>query len=441
MTKTKSLFFALAKGYGELVFYLPILLVAAFLVLPSDWTAFVWLFTLPSIYVLPYILFRQGASICLIAKLSIQIAAGVVHYVLAALIAGSGVAAMALLVCGLLGAIFAGFGFAGWREGWRNSFPNARMLIGVMAYLACQPLKMAAVRFSDFATLLDCGAVIAIALFVVIANERHLSGETVDSHRTPTMAATRRLNRMLVAGLVVLIAFVLLFRRLREWLENTILSFLRSLFSRSGEEAPSPELEPQPTAAPPELPMTEPSEPSAFMKLLELIFRIGATVLLAATAAVVLYFALKKAYRLLRTLWSKLAARQGAGVGADQGFTDEVESLTSKEKRRRGKGAKQGNSKPGLKIWSELGTNAERVRYLYRQWLQEQRRTGYEAKSYLSPRETVEDIRARSGSRSANDLSDLVSLYELARYGEREPSDEAVEKQRLFLNPERKRRK
>jgi hypothetical protein len=246
---------------------------------------------------------------------------------------------------------------------------------------------------------------------------------------------------MLVAGLAVLIAFVLLFHRLREWLEETILSFLRSLFSRSGEEAPPPEPEPQPTAGPPEFPVAEPSEPSAFMKLLELIFQIGATILLAAVAVVVLYFALKKAYRLFRTLLSKLAAKQGAGTDGDEGFTDEVESLTTKEKRRWSRGAKRGNPKSGFKIWSELETNAERVRYLYRYWLHEQNRQGYEAKSHLSPRETAEDIRARSGSRSANDAASLISLYELARYGERDPSDEAVEKQRLLLETGRKRRK
>ncbi|MCR2802844.1 DUF4129 domain-containing protein [Paenibacillus soyae] len=440
MTKTKAFAVTLAKGYAELAFYLPILLLAVYLAVPSRSAAFVWLFTLPVIYLLPNLLLRPDSRVRLIVRLILQAGAGFIHFALAALAAGSTVNLLSLLVCGTLGAIFAGFGFAGWRDDWRNSFRSMHMIVGVIAYLACQPIKMAAEGFADYAVFIDVGAVIALSLFVIIANERHLSAETVDTHRTTTMAATRRLNRMLVAGIAVLVAFLLLFRRLREWLEETVLSFLRSLFGRGSDEAPLPEPEQQ-TPSTPELPMTEPpGEPSAFMKLLELIFQIGVTVLLAALALVVLYFVCKKIYRLLQQALAKLAARQGAGQGEEQGFTDEVESLTTKERRSWGLRFKPRNAKLERTSWNELGTNAERARFLYREWLRQESSRGYETKPYLSPRETAEDIGSGAGSSPAH-TAGLVSLYELARYGEREPSDEAVEKQRQLLEPERKGRK
>jgi hypothetical protein len=79
--------------------------------------------------------------------------------------------------------------------------------------------------------------------------------------------------------------------------------------------------------------------------------------------------------------------------------------------------------------WEQLGSPAEKVRYLYRRRLLVSMRRGYEYKPQLTPRETEHDLLKW---RKSVDVScgEIVPLYEQARYGDGEPDPERVERLR-----------
>ncbi|MEK3881289.1 DUF4129 domain-containing protein [Paenibacillus sp. PL2-23] len=422
MKAAAKAFGTLAKGYVELVFYGPILLASGIL-LVEHVILTSWLLTLPLLYALPSLLLRDEARLRLLTRLVWLAAIGLAHIQLVAFCVNEKLAWPALAVCGLLGAMFSGRGFAERRAGWTESFSAVHMIVGLAAYIAVQPFKLMVERIGAASELLNAGAVLAVAIFMIMLNHRHLAKETVDARKTSARAASHSLNRKLVSALAACIAFLLLFRSLRDWLEQRVQSLLRYLFGREGEEKPPT---PEPTAAPaerPGLPLGESAEPSAFMRVLETIMMYAATIVTAAAAAVLLYWMLKKLLRAAGRLLPRLMARSGGTAQAEDGYVDVVEALSSKKLgRSRGKRKRQS---AGRLDGKGLASNAERVRYLYRAWLQQQIEGGYRAKPHLSPRETARDTQA---GKPDEGVLGLVGLYELARYGEREPGDDDVEK-------------
>ena len=87
--------------------------------------------------------------------------------------------------------------------------------------------------------------------------------------------------------------------------------------------------------------------------------------------------------------------------------------------------------------------NRAKVRYLYRQWLRDLAARGFEVKRYYTPLELKTDVeswsrrerekadkRRRSDSSSMQDRDALIELYYEARYRDREPAEEELEKVR-----------
>lgn len=431
-----TLWLALVRGFVELVFYLPFAIAIVHYLLPVSLT-FWWLLTLPLVYCIPTAILRTNSRIRVIIRILLMLCIGFAHGFITSILTGSDIHPVSIVVCGILGAVFADRGFVQWRDGWKASFHSLHMVIGVISYILMQPIKLLALKeLAAYSLIWNVGAIVSILLFFILTNERHLSSESVDSHNSPTLKASRRLNRLWMGLLLGLIGFLMVFRQLREWTEETLLAFLKSLFSRGNEETPPIE-QPEQMPVQQELPPLEPQSESWLMNVLELIIQVIAYVLLAAGAIALCYYLGKYVYRGILLLLQKLAAKEKAKKDEEGDYTDEIESLVASkwQWRKRSRGGRQRAAS-----WNDLTSNTERIRYLYKTWLQTERERGYESKPYLSPRETAIEAGASSGGRLSNEQSSFIELYEEARYGEREPSNEAVLRQRDRLEIERKRK-
>ncbi|WP_151733981.1 DUF4129 domain-containing protein ['Paenibacillus yunnanensis' Narsing Rao et al. 2020] len=206
-----------------------------------------------------------------------------------------------------------------------------------------------------------------------------------------------------------------------------VLVWITSLFSGS-EEPALPEA--APPAAMPQLP-GKAEEPGLLAYLLNLMFyALGTAILL-----VILYFLLRWLYRnsggiLRRAFDAVLSLLRRETVQGNSGYQDEESSVFSWEQTvkqfgeffrdKLGLGAKRDR-------WEDMGGERERVRWLYRRWLQSRKAAGYEPKAYLTPLETEADVaaweaqrakRRRQEGRSADAGRQLLELYNQSRYGE-----------------------
>lgn len=435
-SRPKTLWLALVRGCAELVFYLPFAIALAHYLLPDSLILW-WLLTLPLVYSVPAAILRANRRIRIIIRILLMLSIGVAHGFLTSILTGSAIHPVSIAVSGVLGAIFADRGFVQWRDGWKASFHSLHMAVGVISYILMQPIKLLALKeLAAYSLIWNAGAIVSILLFFILTNERHLQSESVDSHNSPALKASRRLNRLWMGLLLGLIGFLMVFRQLREWIEETLLAFLKSLFSGANEEPPPIE-QPEQMPAPQELPPMEPQSESWLMNVLELIIQVIAYMLLAAGAVALVYYLGKYVYRGILLLLHKLASKDKAKKEEEGDFTDEVENIVASkwQWRKRSRSGKQRAAS-----WNDLTSNMERIRYLYQTWLLSERERGYEAKPYLSPRETAMEAGASAGGTLSNEQSSFIELYEEARYGEREPSGEEVLRHRDRLAAEQKRK-
>ncbi|MDQ8733700.1 DUF4129 domain-containing protein [Paenibacillus sp. LHD-38] len=425
------------KDFGqaiiELFFYLPILLIAAVYLLPSS-AIWLWIATLPFCYWGGSLVIAKWASMRLGVKLLQAAALGILHSVLL-IGAGIGIEAIWIIaICAFIAALSAARGMSAKSRGWSVTFPNTQMLIGVMLYVAMQPLKlMVFKKLIDYnGVLIVCG-IIAVILFFFFANERHLNSETVDTGKTSATHTFKRQNRIMMAVIVIVISVIALFRQIQQMIERFFHSIVeRLMIWLSQPEEVQPPAEELPDAAEPQLPAGEAKAPSEWMLLLEQILKIIGIVLLIVVVCVLLYFLAKKLLQ-----WGKLIAAKLQERGADHrnggaGFTDEVESLMSLTSWREQMGNQLKKLFPkkrsSAQEWSDLRTNAEKIRYLYTRLLRNGSEQGYVIKDYLTPRETADDMaKWKDGSLKQGSLQSFIDEYEKVRYGDKLPDEQQVD--------------
>jgi hypothetical protein len=199
------------------------------------------------------------------------------------------------------------------------------------------------------------------------------------------------------------------FRSLALWVIQALL-FLSSLF-RSGSATD--------TAAPSATQEMLPKDTSTPNPLMELISNIIIAVVLFAVVAGILY----ALYRFLPKLWKKLMDRLNAVFATwkeeESGYQDRAESLMSLKQALNGAGeqfkklARRFRRKPRL---TDFATNADKVRFLFRELLHSLTTSGHEP----PPGATPNDI--------ARTAPALAQVYNRARYGEEEPSDGEIER-------------
>ncbi|MCZ8513491.1 DUF4129 domain-containing protein [Paenibacillus filicis] len=318
---------------------------------------------------------------------------------------------------------------------WHKDFPGGLGVIGLLLYFTVSVVMRFVPSLALYSPELSLLGSAALAAALLIVNQSHLKQETYSASQNPSVPqAVLWHNRALMLLLLGIVMAVALFRQLQEaaaWLKNLLLAQIAAWLSRP---SPQPEPLPQPSVPKGPPPGLEPAgPPSALWVWLEKAFMAVTVILLAAAALYTAYLLLKRLPGWLRKLCAWLASwlrfehlQDGGG-----GYKDETESLMDWSALRLGlKDRLRGlflprTAEPG---WNDLADNAERVRYLYSDWLRRAIRAGYRFQPQLTPRETAGDVRSRTPSRAPEETERLVSAYESVRYGGQAVSDAEVER-------------
>lgn len=433
------------QGLVELFVYLPVLLIVAVYLLPAS-AVWAWVIFLPICYWAGAAFLAKWTSLRLINRLFLAAAIGGLHACLFMLICVGELRIVPSISCGIIGAAVAARGMSNVSRGWTASFPNSQLLIGVMTYVAMQPLKLFMFKkLIDYNGLLIIGGIASVILFFFFANERHLNSETVDTSNSPATLAFKRQNRMLMAIIVTIICILALFRQIQQAIERFfrfIIDKIMSLLSKPREENPIEE--PPANVQPPEmLPTVEEKPPSDWVVLLEQILKIIGIAFVIIASAILLFIVIKKLVRAAKRIIARLMERGQENRNGEAGFTDEVEQLMTLDSLRKQMGNQLLKLVPRKRKheieWNELTTNTERIRYLYGHLIRSALKRGYILQTHLTPRETALDLAERNNvSQTGQGINRLVDAYEQVRYGNQVPGDQQVDALRKLFDQEKK---
>jgi hypothetical protein len=423
----------LGQGVIELFFYLPVFMVIAIYLLPES-AIWIWIATLPLCYWAASLLIGKWSRLRYGVRLLLALAIGGLH---GAVFIGIGVnklAIVAIIVGSFAAALVAWRGMSVQLRGWSESFPNTQLLIGVMIYVAAQPLKLILFKkLVDYNGILIVCGIAAVILFFFFANERHLNSETIDTGKTPATLAFKRQNRLLMIIVVAIISILALFRQIQQAIERFFHSIIERIMNwlNQPKEQTTAE-EPPSNAQPPEMPTEEVKPPSDFMLLLEQILKIIGIAFVIIIACILLYFLLKKLYQWAKVIAAKLQERSAESRKGTEGYTDEVESLMTLINLREQMGNRLRKLLPKKRSqageWHALTTNTEKIRYLYKMVLRTGAEQGYSVNTALTPRETADDLgNWKDGKLKQSGMHSFIDVYEEVRYGDKEPNDQQVD--------------
>lgn len=305
--------------------------------------------------------------------------------------------------------------------------------IGLIVYFAAVIIYARVPELQHSLTLLTwcgCGCLILALLNTNLSFMRYNSF-TAGAERLPFgMKRYNRLHLVLFVAAAALLASgaVKAFATLIVGAFYLLFGLLSRLFSRS-EDVP---ISRQDMPASQEFLQTEMKEPGLLSAILDVIFY-G---LAAVIALAVLYFGVRWLYRnssgiFRRVVDSILSVLRRENSQEQNGYKDEEESVFAWEQTMESlRRFVKNRLKPGGRSdrWEAMDGSSERVRWLYRHWLNARAAEGYKIKSHLTPRETGADVaewsvdrqQARKGERSGSEAqaAELLQLYNEARYGQ-----------------------
>ncbi|WP_339315285.1 hypothetical protein [Paenibacillus sp. FSL R10-2734] len=282
-----------------------------------------------------------------------------------------------------------------------------------------------------------CGS-LCLLLTLLISNSSYLHYSTLSQEGKALPKEIQRNNRIYVIGIGIVAAVLAAGagKAIGTLLWNIVRSFfgwISKLFSGSSEPLPPPLEQP---AASPELPFVGDQKPGLLAAILDIALYVAGAVLLGVAA----YYALRWLYRNAGEKWKRVMdaflamLRREHSPKNNTSYLDEEKSVFTWEQTIQGLKnfwSTRLTPKNRKDRWEQMNSERERVRWLYRRWLLMKRDHGYEVKSYLTPKETEDDIlkwtalnkQKRKGNESSvNTSNSLIELYEKARYGEENPS-------------------
>ncbi|MDF2714287.1 MAG: hypothetical protein K0R28_1212 [Paenibacillus sp.] len=438
MKHGKAIAFAWLQGLAELLLFYPVL-VALYIIVRHPSLEFpLWLAVLSVVYTLGY---------------SFHYAFPGVKQWQALLVAFAVPGLFAWLAAGptfgiVLNYALWAFGWIRGRQnrlwGWESSFPSGLLFIGMFGYFIASflfPYFLVTWHYAPWVTGLG---IPALALTLYRGNSSTLDSEsqgTNDEKKPIVGYETRWRNRALVLAVFALIVFIASFRTIAgaakqaaSFLFHGMLDLLRMLLGLFVQETTE-------STPPPKEPFTDDllaqGEPSAFALLMEkVIYWVGVVLLLAVTLGA-LYVVGTLAKRWLRRFMGWYGER--LETAPEAGYVDEKQSLLDArewalDRARQLKQRFDGlfRKEPG---WEDFADNRERIRQAYRRLLLGRIAGGYGHDTTRTPRETGEEMGRQSPL--GKDETAVIRLYEEARYGSIDVSDErAAQAKALFRSGE-----
>jgi hypothetical protein len=279
----------------------------------------------------------------------------------------------------------------------------------------------------------------ALAVTLLNTNQSNMKQETLSGDREPVLAsAVVWQNRILVLIAFAVIVIIVLFRKLQQaviWLKEQLLAWIRELLSRTSEPPHADKAQ----QAPANLSgLGGGGQPAAWLVWLEKAFIILVEAVVVVVFLFLFYIVIRRLAVLVKKLYVKLMdflthkeARRGNG-----GYEDDVESLMDWQSIRNQMKARMKKWLPRPSVpqqkWEDLLDNRERVRYLYRIWIQKAVSEGYMPQRYLTPREIALDMKQDEPAKSRS-LKVLIKPYEQVRYGDKQVEDAEVGKMKIWI--------
>ncbi|GGF90284.1 DUF4129 domain-containing protein [Paenibacillus abyssi] len=423
---------SIVKGAVELLMFLPAVLVILVYVIvePVKW---LWLGSLPLLYGIGYagnVFFGLNRYIKILL-FAAPLAFGYVYLLFDSL--------MSWILLGVMSMIALQRGVKMNGTVWRQQFGLQNYIIGLVVYFATSVILRLVDGFEPYLPLLTWFGIAALSVTLYVLNTHNIYQETFSNVAAPAVSSSVWWhNRLQIVMLLAIALVITLFQKIEQgllWLRDRIRAWLQGIGSEP-EELVQPSAQEQ---LPPQLPQMEPAEPSKFMIWLEKIGMVLVYLFLAALALVLLYQIGKRApvlfmklYRVITRLFNKETEQQ-----SKEGFVDEVETLFELKGWKERLADKLGQRRMKARSqWSDNLSNEEKVRYLYRQWLTRLIKNGYKRKTYHTPKETMREIE-RSNKQYQSTSGEFLSLYEQARYGHKDVSDQEVRSVKKFVEEAR----
>lgn len=423
----KSIMTKWLQGLLELITFFPILLTVGILLIPKE--IWIWMVDLSAIYLIGLIL----GGYLLKKPRYIHFFVGILINSLSAFLLFGNLYAMILFFLSGMVIFDRGVRFRGTK--WGDMFPNMALWIGLTLYLLGGSIYSLTPALKPYFKLLAWTGFVytIIVLFVINTEQLKTASQPVDGTVPIFSSTVLRNNRILILLSIALVMFISYFNDLKDgcvWLARkvgqgflAIILFLPNLLG-----TPGPGMGGLPGQGPMEIiPDIEATEPSMFAVVLE-----KALMFLAAAAfLVLLWFALRVVFRLLKKAYRRLLEFLKGFVLFQEsgGFIDEKERLIGLKDIGRDYRNKFQDWLKGIlekePKWDELQNNHQRIRFLYRNLLLRCLSGGYTHKNYLTPRETAADILDWDENESP-EIADLSQAYDETRYGEKKIEDSRV---------------
>ncbi|MFI2858329.1 DUF4129 domain-containing protein [Paenibacillus sp. JSM ZJ436] len=326
-------------------------------------------------------------------------------------------------------------------EKWSVMFPGSYFLSGLILY----GLKSLWIQFSppfqQYQALLTWMGAVALTITLLWSNRSYVEENTLSDQEQPVLEKKVLLhNQIWVWLLLVIIAAVVLLPQLRSLAEgawHSLLSWLAS-WLKQPEQVPPAEPRPLPEGPPPMLPgEEEASQTPAWMRWAERFFMNAVLAIAGIGALYILYKLMRNMNGWLSRLsrWLQQLQQRSREHGLAEGFEDTVEVIKPERKVTRHRRRSRPERRKAAGAWAKDHRMA--VRQLYQQFLLKSMSRGYRFKRYMTPRETLEDLR-NFESAKVNAPEELTALYEKARYGNEPINQEHIQHLKRLLKKTKK---
>jgi hypothetical protein len=318
---------------------------------------------------------------------------------------------------------------------WKMMFHSYYYWSGLFLYFAVSVIFRFRQEAQAYESELFWLGLLSVAVTLLITSQEQIIQESLPEKTGNHLVNPAMLwqNRLLTIALLVVITCVAAFNQLSQsfvwvnrWFWQTLFYLIAKLFPKS-KEAP-PDITP---AANPALLPPPAGKPSAFLLWLEKIAYYLVLALIAAALLICIYFIGKWIIRYTRIIYRWLLLRVNNTKKHEwMGYEDESVRLFNWQNIKESYGGKVRDwldqmLKRELK-WSELKTNAERVRFIYRQLLMRSAARGFEAKPYYTVQEVIQAMKQWKPD-SAPKGEKLAQLYNKARYSNHSIETQEVE--------------
>lgn len=338
-----------------------------------------------------------------------------------------------ILVTSIVGTVFAIRGALYLERSQEELFPIPVMWFSVAIYFVSYFIFTYVERFEGYGAVVTWLGVVFVVMILLQSNKSHLRAETsIEGKETSLYTPLKWKNRMFILLTVIVILLIVNFRLVQgafQRLIDILAYFISKIPSPFGSEDGPREIAPTLPFMPDE---GEAAGTSIFQMIL---YGLGYVI---ATVAV-LYMAyllvknmgrlLKYLFGLVKKIFHQLLDRMEQ-TNESKSYIDEKESmidwkewgsdLANRAKERLSTLVRRKES------WNKLTNNRDKVRFLYREFLSNQIKLGYDVKKYKTVKEVIGDLE-NEGKLDLTEAEKLERVYSLAKYSNSTIEDAEVE--------------